>query len=121
MNAKKIAIPVILVLGLGISLYLWSSMGSSGGDDSVMGQVQRFVCPSCKQEFSMTVEQSIAERRAKGDVFCKQCGAGGAVKQDVVIQFGGPTMPDDNDRPTGEVEEDPKKIPSGGMQPLGGD
>ncbi len=121
MNSKKIAIPVVLVLGLGISIYLWSSLGSAdSGDTSVMGQMQTFVCPACKQEFQMTVEQAIAERRAKeGDIHCPKCGAGGTVKQDVKVNFGGPTL-DSNDRPVEQVDEDPPKVPGGGMQPIGG-
>jgi hypothetical protein len=92
MAPKKIIAGVILVIGLAVSVYLWSTvgMGEDQGDQKVAQQLMNFTCPSCKKTFQLTVADAGAIRRANnGEIVCQECGAAGAQKNDVEVVVSG--------------------------------
>lgn len=108
---KKVVVPIVLVAGIGVSIYLWSTMESAdAGDNKVMAIKQDYTCTQCKQPFSLTVDEAREMRRSRGDIFCPHCGAASAAKKDVKINMGGPTLGNDeeNSESTEEAKEDPK-------------
>lgn len=121
---KKVIVPVVLVLGIGLSIYLWSTMDSAdAGDKNIMATAQKYTCNSCKHEFSLTVDESREMLRSRGDIFCPSCGAGSAAKQGVKVNMGGPTIASDDsgndEQAADEGSNDPTPPkPSGGAQKI---
>jgi DNA-directed RNA polymerase subunit RPC12/RpoP len=121
---KKVIVPIVLVAGIGLSIYLWSTMDSAdAGDKNIMTQAQKYTCAACKQEFQLTVDESREMRRARGDIFCPHCGAASAAKHDVKINMGGPTLgsgdSETEEQATDEASNDPAPPkPSGGAQKI---
>ena len=126
MKKKQVITGVCLVLGLGVSIYLWSTvgLGQDKGDPKVEGQQLTFTCAKCKNTFKMTVAEAAAMRRAHdGQIICPACKAVGAQKHDVTIPFGGDGgfKPTDGQDSGGQTQEaaPPEKKPTfsgGGMK-----
>lgn len=126
MNKKKIITGVFLVLGLGVSIYLWSTvgLGEDKGDPTVSGKPVTYTCVKCQKTFTLTVAEAGAMRRAnEGQIVCPECHTAGAQKHDVVVSVGGDggfKPPDDGnstDQPQDEpVAERKPKVAGSGMQ-----
>lgn len=121
---KKVIVPIVLVAGIGLSIYLWSTMDSAdAGDKNVMGQSEKYTCNACKQDFHLTVDESRDMLRARGDIFCPHCGAASAAKHGVKINMGGPTIESNDEGNEEQAAEEgnndpaPPK-PSGGAQKI---
>ena len=109
MKPKQIVLGGILVVGIGISAWLWSTtdVGEAEGDQRVMDMTLNFTCPQCKQQFTKTVEEARDERRANdGNVVCPYCQATGAVK---TVAISGPTLDEEGD-PVEEVDDEALKM-----------
>lgn len=109
MGKKNIIAGVVLVVGLAVSIYLWSTvgMGEDQGDQSVAQKMMDFTCPACKQTFPLSVADAGAMRRANnGEIVCPGCGATGAQKHDVevVVTGDGGFKPDEAEKPAEQVE-----------------
>ena len=91
MSTKAIVIAAVLIIGAGISIYLWTSNAKeAGGDQNVMGMMQKYVCGKCSGNFEMSVENVAKERRTNdGNLKCPLCGAENPEKQDVKVRIGG--------------------------------
>lgn len=92
MAKKKIIAGVVLVLGLGVSIYLWSTvgLGEDQGDQTVAQKMMDFTCGACKKTFQLSVADAGANRRANnGELVCPECGATGAQKHDVEVAMPG--------------------------------
>ncbi len=92
MSKKNIILGSMLVVGLGISIYMWTAVGvgADTGDKSVGAKMQKFTCAKCKNTFEMTVAEAGAMRRSHdGQIICPACGADGAQKHDTVVSLGG--------------------------------
>lgn len=86
---KNIIAAVILVVGIGISAYLWTSQ-EGNNDQSIAQKTMTFTCPECKSTFDLTVAESAEMRRNnEGKVVCKNCGKSGAEKHDVLVSVSG--------------------------------
>ena len=117
---KKVVVPVVLVLGVGISIYMWTSAAGDSGDSGVMEMSQEYTCNACKQKFTLSVSEATEMRRARGDIFCPHCGQPSAVKADVKVDMGGPKLDggDETGETTEQPVEDPKPRRSGGAQKI---
>ncbi|GMU33364.1 MAG: hypothetical protein HS101_00870 [Planctomycetia bacterium] len=119
---KKVIVPIVLVAGIGLSIYLWSTMDSAdAGDKNVMGQTEKYTCNACKQEFQLSVSEARDMLRSRGDIFCPHCGAASAAKHGVKVNMGGPTLEGadegDEEQAAEEGNNDPAPPkPSGGAQ-----
>ena len=126
MATKKIIAGVILVLGLGVSIYMWSTvgMGEDQGDQTVAQKMMDFTCPSCKKTFQLSVADAGAIRRANnGEIICQECGAAGAQKNDVevVMSGGGGFKQEEEQAPAEEApsaEPAKPKMGSGGRKKI---
>lgn len=116
MKGKKIAIPIFLVVGLGVSIYLWTAGGEEGSDNEVMKQQMSYTCANCNHQFSMSVEDSTNMRRSRGDIYCPSCNQAAAQKADVKIDLGAPKFGDKKaDEDSGDqAPEDPRPKAGGG-------
>lgn len=127
MNKKKIITGVLLVLGLSVSVWLWSTvgLGEDKGDPKIAGKLVTYTCTKCKKTFSMTVADAGAMRRAnEGQIVCPECHTAGAQKHDVVVSVGGDggfKSPDDgkaSEPAPEEVAEKKPKISGAGMRKI---
>lgn len=118
---KKVVVPVVLVVGIGVSIYLWSTMESAdAGDSSVMDMKQDYTCNSCKQQFSLTQSEATDMRRSRGDIYCPHCGQPSAAKHGVKVNLGAPSFKSDDEEggQQGEEKVDPKPRAGGGAQKI---
>jgi hypothetical protein len=116
MKPKQIVLGAIIVAGVVISAYLWTTtdVGSAQGDESVMSKPMNFTCPSCNGQFTKTVDQARAERQANdGNVICPHCQAAGGVKTDAVVNLGGPVLGEDEAQDAEPDDEALKATPAG--------
>lgn len=121
MKGKKIAIPIFLVVGIGVSAYLWSIAGADSDDSKVMNKGMSYTCANCNHQFSLTVEDATNMRRSRGDIYCPSCNQASAQKADVKIQVSGSAFKKDGDETTEDQavpDEDPKPRASGGAQKI---
>lgn len=90
MATKKVIAGVVLVGGLAVSIYLWSTvgMGEDQGDQTVANKLMDFTCQVCKKTFQLTVADAASNRRANGEIVCPECGAKGAQKNEPTIILG---------------------------------
>ncbi|HKQ49282.1 MAG TPA: hypothetical protein VJZ71_14520 [Phycisphaerae bacterium] len=114
MSKKNIIAGVVLVVGLAVSIYLWSTvgMGEDPGDQTVAQKMMDFTCPACKQTFQLSVADAGAMRRANnGEIVCPGCGATGAQKEDLEVVLGGGGFKDDSEEKPAEeaVAAEPAK------------
>jgi DNA-directed RNA polymerase subunit RPC12/RpoP len=129
MNTKLIVLIVLLVIGIGISVYLWTSGKGEAGDKTVMAQMQDFTCKKCGATFQKSVQDVTNERHAHdGHIYCPQCGAEDPEKEGVKVRMSGPAgsgsdaeaKPFDSDDQGKEAEEEqpngPPKVAPPGMQ-----
>ncbi|RIK66534.1 MAG: hypothetical protein DCC65_09255 [Planctomycetota bacterium] len=121
MKGKKIAVPIILVVGIGVSAYLWSVAGGESEDTSVMAKTMSYTCANCSHQFSLTVEEATNMRRNRGDIYCPSCNQAAAQKEGVQVQVSGSGFKKDSEGETEEQplqEEDPKPRASGGAKKI---
>lgn len=128
MSTKTIVIAAVLVIGVVVSVILWrSNAKEAGGDQTVMGMMQKYICKKCNGTFERTVADVSKERQASGQFKCPLCGADEPEKQDVKVQMGGmgssesETTGFDSDEGATEDEDKPAeeskpKLSSPGMQ-----
>jgi hypothetical protein len=130
MNTKLIVLIVLLVVGIGVSVYLWTSGDKDEApDQSVMAQMQDFTCKKCNATFQKSVQEVTAERRARdGHIYCPQCGAEDPEKEGVKVRIGGlgsgsdaeakPFDSDDQGKEEAEEEQPagPPKVAPPGLQ-----
>jgi len=90
MSTKAIVIAAVLIIGVVVSVILWrSNTKEAGGDQSVMGMMQKYVCKKCNGPFEKTVAEVSKERQASGQFKCPLCGADEPEKQDVKVRISG--------------------------------
>lgn len=126
MGKKKIIVGVGLVVGLGVSVYLWSTvgMGEDQGDQTVAEKSLTYTCQKCNNTFTMTVAEAGATRRAnEGQIVCPSCGEAGAQKHDVqvVVSGDGGFKREEEEKPAEQpenVEPAKPKISTGGRQKI---
>lgn len=118
-DKKMIAMIVILVVGVGVSAYLWTAGAEDTADTRVQTMMMDYKCKACGADFSMSVDEASAMRRNRGDIYCPHCGQNSSMKKDVKIGVGAGSFTDEEE---GDEEErpveDPKPKPGGGMKPV---
>jgi rubredoxin len=102
----------LLIFGGGISAYLWIAVGvgESQVDPVIAAAMESFTCDKCGHVFEKSVGDITKMRRARGDVFCPECGEPGARKNIVstLIELKRPTLTVDHALrdPGPDTEED---------------
>jgi hypothetical protein len=121
---KLVGAGAVLVVGVGASIYLWSTvgLGADKGDKAVANKKETFTCKVCKNTFTMTVAEAGAMKRAnKGQIICPSCNAAGAQKHDVVFNMGGDgafkSDKEEEERPADAPAPKPK-VKGGGAQKI---
>ncbi len=117
MKSKQVVLGAILVVLVGISVFVWKSVGMSAeGDQTVMAMKQKFTCGSCKADFELSVAEAAAMRQNnEGNIVCPACSHAGAEKQGAIVNLS-PTFNDDEpeDEAMDETEEERPAAKVGG-------
>lgn len=88
MKPKQIIIGAVLAIGIGVSIWLWttSEATQAHGDGDVMAKMQEYTCKKCGAKLELTVKEAGEMRRNNdGKIICAQCGESDMDKAGAVV------------------------------------
>ena len=113
---KKIGIPVLVVLLLGTSFFMWSRRPTVERSASIEEVKEDFTCPHCGHQFALSIREQRQMHRAHEGIVCPACGEKGASKDNVIVVISGGEEPS-FDREEEDEDDDAPPLPP---QPVGG-
>jgi DNA-directed RNA polymerase subunit RPC12/RpoP len=114
-NARTCTLLGLLVVGVGVSVYMWSSQSGPEVDTKIASTVREFKCTKCGASFTLTNAEAAKQRTEKGNIVCPSCGDAEAQKMaagKVATMAFGPEV-DGNEESDETPEDKPKQAVSG--------